>query len=93
MYIEIKNKHFVFVSDILDDENMLQQQIYKMKDKIVEVLNEIDELKANEIIEIMENKDLYFSEIKVDLEQRLESLKSEKSYLDINIMKYKEMKS
>jgi hypothetical protein len=38
LYITIKNKTFIFVSDTLDNDEVIQQQIYEMKDKIVEVL-------------------------------------------------------
>ena len=91
-YLQIKNKSFIFVSDTLSDKEIIQNQIYQMKDKIVEILKEIDELKANEIFEVIENKDVYFNEIKEDLNKRIASLKNESSYLDINLMKYQEMK-
>ena len=90
LYITIKNKTFIFVSDTLDNDEVIQQQIYEMKDKIVEVLKNIDELKANEIFNIIKNKEIYFKEIEIDLTKRVNSLKNESSYLDINIMKYKE---
>jgi hypothetical protein len=39
------------------------------------------------------NKDEYFKNTQKSLEERLNDLKNEKSYLDINIEKYREFKS
>jgi len=90
IFLEVSNKNFIFVSDKLDEEEVIQKQIYKIKDKIVEVLKEIDEIKVNEVFEIIEHKNEYFKEVWENLNQRLNDLKNEKSYLDINIMKYQE---
>ena len=92
MYNEfLAHKNFAEISEELENEDELQQQIYKMRDKIIEVQKEIDELLSNEIFDIIDNKTAYFNEVKEKLEIRLNDLKNEKSYLDINIMKYKEM--
>jgi len=88
IYFQIQQKHFIFNSDILEEEELLQQQIYTMKDKIVELQKEIDELQANEIFDIIENKEKYFIQTKESLEKRLSDLKVERSYIDINIAKY-----
>ena len=88
MLIEIEHKNFIFNSDMIDEEDILQQEIYRMKDKIVELQKEIDELQANEIFEIIENKEEYFIQTKENLERRLADLKAERSYIDINIAKY-----
>jgi len=85
---EIEHKNFIFNSDMIDEEEILQKEIYNMKDKIVEVQKEIDEIQANEIFEIIENKEKYFIQTKESLEKRLADLKSERSYIDINIAKY-----
>ena len=87
---EIQNKNFIFVSDRLDEIEIIQKRIYQIKDKIVEILNEIDEIKSNEVFNIIENKMEYFNSIQDNLTQRLNDLKNEKSYLDINIMKYQD---
>jgi len=90
IYFKIQQKHFIFNSDILEAEEILQQEIYRMKDKIVEIQKEIDEIQANEIFDIIENKEKYFIQIKESLEKRLADLKNERSYIDINIAKYLE---
>ena len=90
IYFKIQQKHFVFNSDILEEEELLQQEIYRMKDKIVELQKEIDEIQANEIFDIIENKEKYFIQTKESLEKRLADLKNERSYIDINIAKYLE---
>jgi len=92
MYNEfVDNKNFIEISEELENEDELQKQIYKIRDKIIEIQKEIDELLSNDIFDIIEKKEEYFNEIKEKLEIRINDLKSEKSYLDINIMKYKEM--
>jgi len=88
LYFEIEKKNFIFNSDILDEEELLQQEIYNLKDKIVELQKEIDELQANEIFDIIKNKEKYFMQTKESLEKRLADLKNERSYIDINIAKY-----
>ena len=90
MFLEVSNKNFIFISDRLDEIEAIQKRIYNIKDKIVEVLKEIDEIKSNEVFEIIENKEEYFRQIEKNLNQRLNDLKNEKSYLDINIMKYQD---
>lgn len=90
-YENIKNKNIIFVSDILDDKNTIQKQIYLMKDKIVEVTKEIQELETNEVFEIIDNKEEYFKEVQKSLEHRLSDLKIEKSHLEIAILRIKSL--
>jgi len=93
IYLQVKNNNFIVLSDSLDEIELLQKQIYNIKDKIIEILKEIDEIKSNEIFDILYNKDEYFKNTQKSLEERLNDLKNEKSYLDINIEKYREFKS
>jgi hypothetical protein len=86
-YENIKNKNIIFVSDILDDKDTIQKQIYLMKDKIVEVTKEIHELETNEVFEIIDNKEEYFNEVQKSLEHRLSDLKIEKSHLKIAMLR------
>lgn len=89
LYLEVQNKKFIFISDNVEYEN-LETEIYKIKDKIAKIQEEIDEIKTNEICDMIKNKDNYFKEIQENLNQRLNDLKIERSYLDINIMKYQD---
>jgi len=89
LYLEVQNKKFIFISDYVEYEN-LETEIYKIKDKIAKIQEEIDEIKTNEICDMIKNKDNYFKEIQENLNQRLNDLKIERSYLDINIMKYQD---
>ena len=90
-YENIKNKNIIFVSDILDDKDTIQKQIYLMKDKIVEVTKEIHELETNEVFEIIDNKEEYFNEVQKSLEHRLSDLKIEKSHLKIAMLRIKNL--